>query len=77
MVNIVGKQRNMAQNADKITNLLREVIKNPQGFQQIPGVGKVFNELLEDSGLSAIDFTEITTPPIAPVTPQPQGVVTS
>ena len=69
MVNVAGKQRNMAQNADKITNILREVLKNPQAFQQIPGVGKVFNELLEESGLSAIDFTEITTPAVT--TPQP------
>lgn len=79
-VNIAGKQRNMAQNADKITNILREVLANPQAFQQIPGVGKVFNELLEESGLSSIDFTEITTPPVQPTqTPQlpKQGVVTS
>lgn len=64
MVNVAGKQRNMVQNADKITNIIREVLKNPQAFQQIPGVGKVFNELLEESGMSAIDFTEITTAPI-------------
>lgn len=73
MVNVAGKQRNMAQNADKITNILREVIRNPQAFQQIPGVGKVFNELLEESGLSAIDFKEITSAPIQ--TPQPQEPV--
>jgi hypothetical protein len=72
MVNIVGKQKNMAANADKITNILREVLANPQAFQQVPGVGKAFNELLEDSGLSPIDFTEITTPVVA--TPPPQGV---
>lgn len=77
IVNVAGKQRNMAANADKITNILREVMKNPQAFQQIPGVGKIFNELLEESGFSAIDFTEITTPVVAtqetaPV-PAPQG----
>lgn len=73
MVNIAGKQRNMAQNADKLTNILREIIANPQAFQTIPGVGKVFNELLEESGLSAIDFTQIVTPPVqAPQPTQPQ-----
>jgi len=60
MVNINGKQRYMAQNADKITNILREVMKNPQAFSQIPGVGKAFNQVLEESGLSPIDFTNIT-----------------
>lgn len=83
MVNIVGKQRNMGQNADKLTNIIREVLANPQGFQQVPGLGKVFNELLEESGLSSIDFTQITTPPVQAPQPtqpqiaQPQGVVTS
>lgn len=71
MVNVAGKQRNMAQNADKITNIIREVIANPQAFQQIPGIGKVFNELLEESGMSAIDFTEITTAPTQPEIQQP------
>jgi len=61
-VNIKGKQRYMAQNADKITNLLREIIRNPQAFSTIPGVGKAFNQLLEESGMSAIDFTQITQP---------------
>lgn len=62
MVNIKGKQRYMAQNADKITNIIREIIKNPQAFAQIPGLGKVFNQLLEESGMSSINFTQIITP---------------
>ena len=60
-VNIKGKQRYMAQNADKITNILREVMRNPQAFSQMPGVSKAFNQVLEESGLSPIDFTQITT----------------
>ena len=56
-VNIKGKQRYMAQNADKITNVIREVIRNPQAFTQVPGIGKAFNQLLEESGMSPIDFT--------------------
>jgi hypothetical protein len=62
-MNIAGKQKRMAQNADKITNILREVMKNPQAFSQIPGVGKAFNQVLEESGLSPIDFTAITEAP--------------
>lgn len=64
MVNIKGKQRYMAQNADKITNILREVMRNPQAFSQIPGVAKAFNQVLEESGLSPIDFTQVTQEPL-------------
>jgi len=62
LVNIKGKQKDMARNADKITNIIREIMANPQAFAQIPGIGKAFNELLEDSGMSAIDFTQVITP---------------
>ena len=60
-VNIKGKQRYMAQNADKITNIIREVIRNPQAFTQVPGIGKAFNQLIEESGLSPIDFSGMIT----------------
>lgn len=71
-VNIKGKQRNMAANADKLTNLIRTVIQNPQGFSQVPGLAKVFNQLLEESGLSAIDFTPIVTATQTQPVPQTQ-----
>lgn len=76
-VNIKGKQRYMAQNADKMTNILREVLRNPQAFKQIPGIGKVFNQMIEESGLSPIDFTQIvsetpTQPNQQPVEQAPQ-----
>lgn len=67
LINIKGKQKRLAQDADKLTNIIREVIANPGAFQQIPGLGKVFNELLENSGLSAIDFSQIITPEESPV----------
>ena len=74
-VNIKGKQKYMAQEADKLTNIIREVLRNPQAFQQIPGVGKAFNQLLENSGLSPIDFTQITkTLPAQSPTPDPPVV---
>ena len=67
LINIKGKQKRMAENADKITNIIREIMANPQAFQQIPGIGKAFNELLENSGLSAIDFSQVITPEESPV----------
>lgn len=63
MINIKGKQRYMAQNADKITNILREILRNKDAFSQSPGVAKAFNQLLEESGMSAIDFSEVTKSP--------------
>ncbi len=75
-VNIKGKQKYMAQEADKLTNIIREVLRSPQAFQQIPGVGKAFNQLLENSGLSPIDFTQITkTLPTQTQPPTPEQPV--
>ena len=75
-INIKNKQKNMAQDADKITNIIREVMKNPQAFSQNPGISRLFNELLENSGLSPLDYTELTTPqeaaPLPQQAPQPQ-----
>lgn len=62
-VNIKGKQKNMAANADKITNIIREVIANAPAFQANPGLAKPLNQLLEESGLSPIDFTKMITAP--------------
>lgn len=69
MVNIKGKQKDMAKQADAITNIIREIIRNPQAFTQIPGIAKATNELLENSGLSPIDFKATLTP--APVSTEP------
>jgi hypothetical protein len=73
-VNIKGKQRRMAENADKITNVIRQIIANPTAFQQVPGLGKVFNELLEESGMSPIDFSQITSSPVAAPPPAEEAL---
>ncbi len=76
-VNINQKQKDMSKNADTITNLIREIIRNPAVFAQLPGLAKPYNELLENAGVSPIDFTNIITPnteqiksPLAPVAGQ-------
>lgn len=58
-VSIVGKQKNLAGITEKLTNIFRMAIANPQGFQQImavPGMSKTWNEILEFSGLSPINY---------------------
>jgi hypothetical protein len=66
MVNIKGKQRRMAEEADKISNLITRILANPQAISQVPGVGKAINQLLEESGMSAIDFSQITKGVVPP-----------
>ena len=54
-VNIVGKQKNLDKVTDKIVNVIRQVIAAPQ-ILQMPGMADLFNEIIEYSGLSPIDF---------------------
>lgn len=70
-INIAGKQKNLGALTDKVTNIFRFAFSNPQGFaqtMQIPGMGKAFNEILEYSGLSPVDFSGIDKLAL----PQPQ-----
>lgn len=61
-INIKGKQRDMVKNADSLTKIIQFTIANAQAIQAIPGISKAVNELLEESGMSAIDFSQITNP---------------
>lgn len=78
-VSVAGKSKNLATLTDKITNIFRFAFSNPQGFaqvMQIPGMGKAFNEILEYSGLSPVDFSGIdkmaTAQPNTPPTSTPE-----
>ena len=59
--NIVGKQKNLALIADKVTNVIREFIANPQ-IRQDPEMLRLTNEVLEASGLSPIMFAPSALP---------------
>lgn len=86
--NVAGKQKNIAELVSKLNGVFRTVFANPQ-LLQAPGMSKLFNEILEHSGLSPIDFAGLTAqqppqPPQAPTqqnNPQggqpPQGAVVS
>lgn len=66
-VNIKGKQKYMAQNADKLSNIITNILANIDKIRSAPGIAKAYNQLLEESGMSGIDFSETltidTTPP--------------
>lgn len=72
-VNVAGKQAYNDKVTDKLTNIFRQIIANPMAFQQtmqLPGMGKVFNEILEYAGLSPVDFVGMTA--VTPQIEQPQ-----
>lgn len=78
-VNVAGKQSYLAQMTDKLSNIFRQVIANPQ-ILQIPQFAKIFNQILESSGISPVDFTTMvmpdqqtkpTTPEVAPTESAP------
>lgn len=58
-MNIKGKQKNLASEADKLSKLISNILANPQAFATIPGLDRAYNQLLEASGLSPIDFSGI------------------
>lgn len=70
-VNIASKQKDLAYQTDKLVNVFRTIIGNPQILQN-PPMAKLFNQILESSGLSPIDFTGFTSLPQLPQQQQPQ-----
>lgn len=67
VTNIKGKQKNQTQNVEKLTNIFRQIIASPQALDD-PRMAKIFNEILENSGLSPVDFyqkpSQMAPPPI-------------
>jgi hypothetical protein len=53
MTNIVGKQKNLSLITDKLVNVIRQVLATPQILQD-PNLLKLFNSILENSGLDPI-----------------------
>lgn len=58
-INIAGKQKYLAQQADKLSKLISMVISNPQAFATIPGLSKPINQLIESAGMNPIDFKQV------------------
>ncbi len=62
-VNVAGKQKDLAKFTDKLVNIFRQIIANPQGFQQMmqmPEMAQTFNSILESSGLTPVMFAGVT-----------------
>lgn len=90
-IDIVGKQKNLSELSDKVAEIFKMAFTNPANFQavmQIPGMSQAFNDILQYSGISEVDFASLPKlpqpapqlPPSAnslqpPQPPQPQNVV--
>lgn len=54
-INIAGKQKDLSAQVQKLGNIFRQIISNPAVLDD-PRMSKLFNQILESSGLSPIDF---------------------
>lgn len=61
--NIANKQKNLYEVVNKLNGIFQTVFQNPQILQQ-PNMGELFNNILESSGLSPLNFTSFTNPEI-------------
>ena len=68
---VKGKSKDLAAKTDKLVNIFRQIIANP-AVLQIPAIGKIFNDILESSGLNPADFSGITKEQIAMANPDQQ-----
>lgn len=58
-INVANKQKDLFGLTDKVLSIFQYVFANPMGFQQvmqIPGMAKMFGDILEYSGISQADF---------------------
>uniref|UniRef100_A0A6M3XTG6 Portal protein n=1 Tax=viral metagenome TaxID=1070528 RepID=A0A6M3XTG6_9ZZZZ len=61
-INVASKQKNLIAMTDKILSIFQFIFSNPQGFQQVmqmSGMSAAFNDILEFSGISGVDFSNI------------------
>jgi hypothetical protein len=69
-VNVAGKQKNLDKIITGLTNIFRTVLSAPQLLQD-PGIAKLFNEIIEASGFSPVNFQGFA---VAPAQPQPNTI---
>lgn len=74
-INIAGKQEYLARRVDKLVNIFRQVVSNPQVLAN-PPIADLFNNIIEASGLSPIDFSGLDEQPRL-VEPQTNPQLTS
>lgn len=64
-VSVAGKSKNLSQMTDKLVNVFRTIMVNPAVLQN-QAMAKIFNQIIEASGLDPVDFTGFEAPVEAP-----------
>lgn len=64
-IDVVSKQKDLDKITDKLVNIFRQIIAAPQILDD-PRMAKLFNKIIEASGLSPIDFGMAIPKPAAP-----------
>lgn len=67
---IKGKQKDLNKITDKLVNIFRQIIANPAILND-PRMAKLFNEIIEASGLSPLDFGTAMYNPAPPAQGKP------
>jgi hypothetical protein len=60
-IDIAGKQKNLIKMTSDLSNIFRQVISNP-AVLKIPSIAKIFNQILEYSGFSMVNFLDLEIP---------------
>jgi hypothetical protein len=68
-VTVQGKSKDLSGRTDKLVNIFRVVVANP-AVLKMPPIARIFNDILEASGLNPADFSQITKEQVA----EAQGV---
>lgn len=70
-VSVAGKSKDLSHHTDALVNVFRQIIANPQVLT-IPAMARIFNDILESSGLEPADFSGITQAQVQPQGPNAQ-----
>lgn len=69
-VSIAGKSKNLSARTDKLVNVFRTIMVNPAVLQN-SAMAKIFNQIIEASGLDPVDFSGFEAPEENPEQEQP------
>lgn len=79
-INVASKQKDLNRDTSKLSAVFQNIIANPQGFQmamQDPAVAKLFNQMIEWSGMEQINFGAMQAPQAGKAPKQLTGALTS
>ncbi len=62
-IDVSGKQKDLANMAEKLTSVFQTIAANPYILKS-PPIAKLFNKIVEASGLQPIDLSELNIPHI-------------